>query len=160
MSLYCFGKLKLNTANHGAFAFPCGVMVRGNIDPSDAEEIEKFDKFEGDGVCFAIVDDSNAVDATGLWNDMVRAILKDPSTVLETVLGRTVHELLFHPEISAGGIAFVDGGIETVLEGEPEQCWNWFLERAGKPWDTMDNPMLIWTTPSLRVARIETGREY
>jgi hypothetical protein len=132
-------------ANQNSFAFPAGVTIRGSIDPYDAEEIEKFDKLAGDGVYFTIVDGPNLGDATGLWTDMQEAMKRHPDAILETVLGRTVHALLFQPEISAGGIAFVDGGIETVLEGASEQCWNWFLERADKLWDTVDNPMLIWS---------------
>jgi len=147
MSLYCFGKLKLVAGSETQFVFPAKVMIRRYIDPGDAEEIETIDQLAGDGLYFSICDDPGSVDATRLW---LETMSKAPDNVLESHLGGTIHALLFNSQISVGGIAFVDGGIRTILSGTPEQCWLWFLERAGKPWDTIDNPMLIWASATRR----------
>lgn len=140
MSLYCFGKLKLLPASNLASAFPTQVHCRPDIDPCDAEVIDKIAELAGNGGFFTISDDGRSTDATSLWNDMMSA-----SQDLDSRLARAVHTLLFSPHISCGGIAFVDGGIESILKGTPEQCWAWFLERSRKPWDTIDNPLLVWS---------------
>ena len=84
------------------------------------------------------------VAATGLWNeaDPVRERGQSGS---DSRLARAVHALIFDTELEAGGLAFVDGGVETVLCGSPDECWGWFTARLAMPWDALDNPLLIWT---------------
>jgi hypothetical protein len=142
MSLYCFGKLKEVAARSGSYVFPPEVTFRHEIDPEDVEEIEKIEGLRGNGVFFSICDHPDSSDATGFWVEMME---KAPDRVLESRFGRTIHALLFDPHVPRGGIAFVDGGVEAILEGTRQQCWIWFLERAHKPWDTIGNPILIWS---------------
>jgi hypothetical protein len=144
MSLYCFGKIKLKADRTESFTFPIEAVFRREVDAGDAEEIESILKMGTDGIYFSICDDPNTRDATYLWNE---ARSQPPELVAESRLGKAIHALLFDVKISVGAIAFVDGGIETILKGTPEQCWAWFLERIAKPWDTIDNPILIWDKP-------------
>src|ERR1700694_2687945 len=139
MSLYCFGKA-IMSGSTDAFSLPDDVAL-GPVDEDDAYEIERIEALVGNGILFSICDDEASRDATGLWMDALRL---GRSRILESPFGRAVHKLLFYKRILVGGVAFVDGGIETVLEGTPEDCWTWFLERIEKPWDTIDNPLLIW----------------
>ncbi len=144
MSLYCFGKIKLKADKIESFTFPVEGVFRQEVDADDAEEIESMVKMGTIGIYFSICDDPNSRDATALWNE---ARSQSPERVAESRLGKAIHPLLFDARISVGAIAFVDGGIETVLTGTPEQCWAWFLERIAKPWDTIDNPIMIWKKP-------------
>jgi len=140
VSLDCLGKIKLARTDVG-FSFPSDVAIRTEIDDGDVEEFDRVKSLFGDGIFFSICDDPNGGDATGLW---VEAMDLGISRILESHLGRAVHALFFDSRICVGGLAFVDGGIETIWEGAPEDCWRWFLERIEKPWDTIDNPLLIW----------------
>jgi len=72
------------------------------------------------------------------------ALARQRQSVADTILGGHVYRLLTDSRLQAGGIAFVDGGVEAVLEGAPTQCWLWFEERISKPWDAIDNPLLTW----------------
>lgn len=141
MSLYCFGKIKLKPRTGESFSFPSAATFRREVDPGDAEEIESIAKIGEGGIDFSICDGPSSVDATALWNE---AMAQPPELVAESRLGKAVHTLLHDPRIGDGAIAFVDGGIETVLNGSPEQCWQWFLARIVKHWDNIDNPVLVW----------------
>jgi len=146
MSLYCFGKIKTDAKTAGSFASALGldVTIRTEVDANDAQEIESIAELSFDGNYFSICDDSKSRDATGLW---IQAMSRSPERVMESRLGKVIHTLLFDTRIMVGAVAFVDGGIESVLKGRPEQCWTWYLDRIVKPWDTIDNPILIWARP-------------
>jgi len=146
MSLYCFGKIKADaeTTRSFASAFLPDATIRTEVDPDDAQEIDSIAELSFDGVYFSICDDSESTEATGLWNE---AMTQSPERVMESRLGKVIHMLLFDTRIMVGAVAFVDGGIKRVLAGSPGQCWMWYLDRIVKPWDTIDNPLLIWTTP-------------
>jgi hypothetical protein len=138
MSLYCFGKLIPKSEKD--FLRPD--FLSGIIDPEDVETLDGIEPLKAKGICFSVFDSIGAGEATGLWNEASNLPI---DKVGESRLGTIVQRLLYDDRISIGGIAFVDGGIETVLIGSPHDCWNWFLERIKEPWDTIDNPLLIWT---------------
>jgi len=111
----------------------------GRIDPDDAAELDK--ELSGPGEYFSIGDDAAGAGATALWIEA----MDRPNDLSSTPLGNAVHSLLFSPALLGGAIAFVDGGVEIVLRGTPDQCWQWFAERIVLAWDNVDNPLLIWT---------------
>lgn len=145
MSLYIFGKLvpKPLFDSTAFFRNHPGLHLDG-IDPEDVHVLDEQECLSEAGIYFAIYSSSDSLDAIRLWNEAARAATKGEA-IEETDLGREVHQLFGDSQLKAGGIAVVDGGVETVLQGSPEQCWEWFKSRIPKPWDTLDNPLLIWT---------------
>jgi hypothetical protein len=141
MSLYCVGKLTPLAPHRHDFVFPGHVHVSREMAPDDAKEFDKLDALSGEGIYFTVFDEPKAYEATGLWNEAYR---QPADRVIQTRLGAFVHSLMFHPSIQVGGIAFIDGGIETIVEGSNKQCWDGFLARICRPWDAIDNPLFIW----------------
>ena len=139
MSLYCFGKLLVDADLSPSVLSIPHVMI-GRIDPVDAEALDDIQELSEDGIYFSICDDEGS--AGQLWTGATDS----PSDDLRlTRLGRVVHALLHCREIQMGGIAFVDGGIDTIRRGSREECWRWFSNEIKRPWDNMDNPLLIWS---------------
>jgi hypothetical protein len=141
MSLYCIGKVVPAQQHRADFVFPRGVTVVNRIDPDDRKEFDTFEQLAGDGVFFNVLDGPNAYEATGLWNE---ASIQARDMVIGTPLGGFVRALMFDRRIEVAGLTFVDGGIETIIEVNPDQCWQGFLDRINKRWDAMDNPLFIW----------------
>jgi hypothetical protein len=160
MSLYCFGKV-IPEYDVGKLLepFQCSIGVPAS---SDACELDCDDILQGEGSYFSLFDHGGQIEATGLWNSMYSRYIRfgeiarvPPKYALvnnefEKVddlpdLLRAVRALLCCEEICGGALAFVDGGIETIVRGTPEVCWNELLKRADKPWDTIDNPVFVWS---------------
>lgn len=146
MSLYCFGKIELAPNQAVSFAFPGEVVVENRLDDEDIETINSIDNLGGDGIYFSFRDNRESVDATMLW---IEAMDRFAGGATDSRLGKAIYSLLFDPLILTGAVAFVDGGIEVILEGTPEQCWSWFLELIKKPWDAIDNPIMVWHRQNL-----------
>jgi hypothetical protein len=142
MSLDCFGKVIPVEGDSGGFAFPSGAFLPGFIDEGDVENLDRLDWVPGAGSYFTIGEGPTQPDATALW---IEASALPIERVRESRLGHAVYALLFDPRILRGGIAFVDGGVETKLRGTPAECWAWFLERIPKPWTGLDNPVMFWS---------------
>jgi hypothetical protein len=142
MSLYCFGKFRLSSGQSVRSILIPHVTI-GRIDPDDAAEVDN--ELSGSGEYFSICDDATSAGATALWNEA----MERPNDLLSTRFGNAVRNLVFSPALVSGAIAFVDGGIETVLRGTTDQCWKWFAERVAQPWDSVDNPLLIWRASPL-----------
>jgi hypothetical protein len=136
MSLYCFGKLIL-ASGYAVGSIQIPHVILGQIDPDDVPNLDE--QLSGQGEYFSVRDDDGAVAATALWNEAA-----ERPNLLSTRFGTAIHSLMFSPMLQSGAIAFVDGGIETVLRGTSDQCWQWFSERIILPWDNIDNPLLIW----------------
>lgn len=160
MSLYCFGKvIPEYDVSKLLERFECdiGVPADGDVCELDCTEI-----LPGEGSYFSILDHGGQMEATGLWNAMYNWQLRigeiarvSPESAwgnqgskeeedLPDLL-RAVRSLFCCEEICGGALAFVDGGIETIVRGTPEICWSEFLKRADKPWDTIDNPVFVWS---------------
>jgi len=141
VSLYCFGKVVPVEEYSVNFEFPHGVTIDNGIDPEDRKDFDEFKLLAGDGIFFRVLDGPGDHEATGLWNE---AFVQTRGMVFSTPLGAFVRALMFDRRIKTAGLAFVDGGIETIVEGSAGLCWQGFLDRIGKPWDNMDNPLFIW----------------
>src|ERR1041384_4963745 len=129
MSLYCFGKIILHPRSRRDFVFPTLASIDNAIDPEDAKDLDHEKSLSGEGPHFTVRDDPGSA-ATGLWNEVSN---RPSDELVQTRLGGFVYTLMFHPSILVGGIAFVDGGIETVVEGSRADCWRGFTGRIRQP---------------------------
>lgn len=141
MSLCCFGKIIAHENVTIERQFLDYVQI-GIIDKEDAYDLDTDPRLKGAGSYFTIVDGPMAGEATGLWNEAYET----PAELrAESVLARIVRSLIMSPRVARGGIAFVDGGVETVVLGTKPVCWAAFVDRLALPWHALDNPLFIWS---------------
>lgn len=145
MSLYAFGKIVPRSGfRYQKFVEEHHLAQLKPVDPEDVAILDCQPQLALDGFYFVLSRSPNDVEATGLWNDAREEILKG-ATPESTELGSEVAHLLRDSQVAAGGIAFVDGAVERVLEGSAEQCWVRFTEQIVRPWDDTDNVLLVWS---------------
>ena len=135
MSLYCFGKVIPKVGIPELLSgYACMVS---QPDPEDIAELNSEVGSQEDGEFFAVRDNDQGMDATALWSEAMR--LGDDST-----LARIIDEIYRHPSIEFVAVAFVDGGIETVVSDEASHCVSEIKKLFRKPWDTIGNPLFLW----------------
>lgn len=145
MSLYVFGKIVPRIGfRYEKFIEEHQLAQLEPVDPEDVEILDSQQRLAASGFYFVLARSSKDAEATGLWNDAREKVLKG-GTPESTALGNAVARLLRDVQIAAGGIAFVDGAVETIVEGSAEQCWIGFTERIVRAWDDTDNVLLVWS---------------
>ena len=133
MSLYCFGKLLPPVDVEGLLAgFDCRVSLP---ESDDIAVLENEPSLVGEGSFFLICDSEGGPDATRLWNE---------ATEGEVELEGIIQRILDAPDVEIGSIAFVDGGIEDVIEGSKSECLERIRKLLSRPWDTIGNPLFVW----------------
>ena len=142
MSLFCFGFVSPSTNLKDVLSVNDDFTVQS----PDEEDIKEMVDILGtkENLTFFMISDLEGRDATRLWNDALTESINGRDS---SVLHRTLNKLIYDGRFRAGGIALVDGGIESITRTSRDDCWNSITDYLSKPWDTIDNPFIIWGSP-------------
>ena len=150
MSLYCFGKVVPASASDALLqCAPASNVARlflRDLEPGDVSTLSEINELKRVGITFRYVDKEGGA-ATALWlaaSDISRFDTDYSDAIRATELGGFIWNVFHCPAIKFGGLALVDGGIETILRANRLKCWNHFLVIISKPWDCHDNPLFLW----------------
>jgi hypothetical protein len=164
MSLYVLGKVISDSdilVRIAACVGGTGGSFRASVDDDDREVLD--DLLPGIGKTFSVADAEGGIDATRLWSEVTMSAVRwsrgqqesvcdqinPPDDYLEAIahtsLARLARCLTSLHGYESFGLAFVDGGISTVLKASPREvyrtmAWEWRL-----PWDMSSNRLYVWS---------------
>jgi hypothetical protein len=157
-------------------AADAGVVVSFEVEAEDKEVIAEAPQLSGGGVAFAVYSGEDETDVVRLWNsamnaghDAIRLLFGEDSVpncsspiedialsdavrqVLEqTSLGKFATSVIRADSILAGGLAFFDGGIRSIVEESPGRCLRNILSAFLLPWDCGPDALYVWCAPQER----------